>query len=240
MWKTHRSLSRFGTTVVATGFAVLADAGCSDECSVDETFDPVIDPSAFVATIDHPYLPLIPGTVATYEGEVETIVVTVTSEKRTILGVPCTVVHDVAMIDGEVIEDTYDWYAQDRYGNVWYFGEDTKELENGRVVSTEGSWEAGVRGAKPGIVMQANPVPGVPYQQEYFACHAEDRAEVTAIGVSETVPYGSFAGCVRTHDYTPLEPDQNEQKTYCEGIGLVSEDDLMTGERTELVALTTN
>jgi hypothetical protein len=119
-------------------------------------------------------------------------------------------------------------------------GEDTKEYENGKVVSTEGSWEAGVDGAKPGIVMHAvQPPKGEPYRQEYLACVAEDYAEVAATGESVSVPFGDYTDCIKTHEYTPLEPDVNEFKTYCAGVGLVLDAVAANGDRVELTDMTT-
>src|SRR5687768_15919643 len=131
------------------------------------SYYPDIDPAAFVSVIDNPYLPLEPGTTLVYEGrsdgERELIVVTVTDQTKEILGVTATVVRDRVFVNSELAEDTFDWYAQDRHGNVWYLGEDTKEYEEGKVVTTEGSWEAGVDGAQPGIIMLADPQPGDRY-----------------------------------------------------------------------------
>jgi hypothetical protein len=169
--------------ILAMGLAALATAcssGGDDSCVVDTTYAPVITPGNFVAAVDNQLYPLVPGTVTTFEGGGEVITVTVTSTPKTVLGVNCVEVRDTVTVDGEVTEDTLDWYAQDRDGNVWYFGEDTKEYEGGVVVSTAGSWEAGVNGAKPGIVMKASPVVGVTYRQEYLACEAEDHADVLA------------------------------------------------------------
>jgi hypothetical protein len=150
------------------------------------------------------------------------------------------VVHDVVSINSQVIEDTYDWYAQDTAGNVWYFGEDTKEYENGVLVSTEGSWEAGVDGAKPGIVMYAiQPALGLPYRQEYYVCEAEDMAEVVSLSEAVVVQYGNFNDCLKTREFTPLEPDVNEYKYYAQGIGMVLEVDVASGARTELIQVTT-
>jgi hypothetical protein len=206
-------------------------------CPVDESYDPVIDPSMFVATIDNPYFPLIPGTVyRSKEGADNTVEVTVTSEKKSILGVPCTVVHDVVRENGEIIEDTFDWYAQDTSGAVWYFGEDTKELEGGVVVTTEGSWEAGVDGAKPGLIMPASPALGDRWRQEYYACHAEDEASLVSTTASVTVPAGSFENCRKTLETTRLEPAVREEKYYCAGVGVVLSIDLQTGEREELLS----
>jgi hypothetical protein len=219
----------------------LAACGSSDECTVDETYDPSIDPADFTnsTTIDNPLLPLVPGTTYSYVGGDESIEVTVTDDTKVILGVSCVVVRDTVTLDGEVVEDTLDWYAQDNDGNVWYMGEDTEEYEDGVVVSTEGSWEAGVDGAKPGIVMHANQPPvGEPYQQEYYACEAEDQAEVVSLDEAVTVPFGQYDNCLQTRELTPLEPDVNEYKYYCPDVGLVLEVDIASGDRTELTQVT--
>ena len=237
-------MRRTGRRVITVLVVALAGAGAhgcgGHECVVDATYAPVIDPAMFTSStsIDNPLLPLAPGTIYTYEGAGETIVVTVTSQTKVILGVSCVVVRDTVTVAGEVIEDTYDWFAQDDAGNVWYFGEDTKEYEGGAVVSTEGSWEAGVDGAQPGIVMHGTPPAlGIPYRQEYLACEAEDMAEVVDLDASVTVPYGAYTGCRQTREFTPLEADVNEHKYYCPGVGLVLEVDVATGDRVELTAV---
>lgn len=207
-------------------------------CTVDTTYDPTIAPASFVADVDNPLYPLVPGTKFVYENGDETVEVTVTANKKTILGVSCTEVHDVASVAGEVIEDTLDWFAQDQDGAVWYFGEDTKEMSGGMVTSTHGSWEAGVDGAKPGIVVPAAPKVGDTYRQEYYACEAEDMGEVLALDATAMVKAGSYTGCLKTHDFTPLEPDINEEKYYCPGVGLVLSVDVVTGEREELASVT--
>ena len=223
--------------VILIGLGAVGACG-GDECEVDMTYDPPIDPAHFVTTIDNPLLPWTPGTTTVYEGN-ETVTVTVTSETKVILGVTAVVVRDVVTEDGEVIEDTFDWYAQDDEGNVWYLGEDTKELDGGEVVSTEGSWEAGVDGAKAGIVMHAvQPPAGEPYRQEYYPCVAEDMAEVVEENVAVTVTAGSYTGCLKTREFTPLESDVNEYKTFCPGVGLVLEEDVSGGGSNELVSIT--
>jgi hypothetical protein len=192
-----------------------------------EPYAPVIDPENFVDVIDNPYLPLQPGTTLAYEGisegERETTEVTVTQKTKVVMGVNTTVVRDQVFVDGELAEDTFDWYAQDRQGNVWYFGEDSREIENGKVVSTEGSWEAGVDGAKPGIVMLGEPRVGDAYRQEFYRGEAEDQARVLALGESMTVPYGSFDQVLVTEDRNPLEPRLLENKFYAPGVGVVLE-----------------
>jgi hypothetical protein len=200
-----------------------------------------LDPGNFVSKVDNPYFPLTPGTTFTYRGETEGVptrdVMTVTYDTKVILGVTTTVVHDQAYEDGVLAEDTFDWYAQDKAGNVWYFGEDTKELdENGNVISTEGSWEAGVNGAEPGIVMEANPKKGDKYQQEFAADVAEDMAQVIGFVDSFCVSYGCFNNVLVTKEWTPLEKGVVENKYYAKGVGFIFGVMVKGGdEQTELV-----
>jgi hypothetical protein len=202
---------------------------------------PPIDPSDFVSEVTNPYFPLEPGTTFIYEGESEGVPtrdeMTVTNQTKVILGVTTTVVHDLAYQDGVLIEDTYDWFAQDVDGNVWYFGEDTKELdENGNVISTEGSWEAGVAGAQPGIIMLADPKKGDKYQQELAADVAEDMAQVIGFEDSFCVQYGCFENVLVTKEWTPLERGVVEHKYYAEGVGFIFSEMVKGGEeQTELV-----
>ena len=201
-------------------------------------YNPTINPAEFVAAVDNPYFPLVPGTTFTYRSADEDIVVTVTHDTKVILGVSCTVVHDVVSEDGELKEDTFDWYAQDRDGNVWYFGEYTEAHENGQV-STEGSWEAGVDGAKPGIVVLADPQVGDAYRQEYAPGVAEDRGEVLSRTESVTVEFGSFDNCLKTKDFTNLDPGNVENKVYCPNVGQVLTVAVPGDtEREELVSIT--
>ena len=124
-------------------------------------------------------------------------------------------------VDGELIEDTDDWYAQDKEGNMWYFGEDSREIEDGEVVSTAGSWEAGVDGALPGLIMLANPIPGIWYRQEYYAGEAEDVGQVLSLYESVSVTYGQFNNCLQTAEWSLLEPGIVENKFYAAGVGLL-------------------
>ena len=187
----------------------------------------VLDPARFAGVaIDHPFWPMTPGSRWVYresdvDGTEQRVEVTVTGETREILGITATVVHDVVTQDGEIVEDTLDWYAQDDQGNLWYLGEDTKELEHGEVVTTAGSWEAGVDGAQPGILLPADPQPGMTYRQEYYAGEAEDAAEVLSVSERVAVPAGSFEGVLQTRDYTPLDTTLEEHKFYARGIGPV-------------------
>jgi hypothetical protein len=156
--------------------------------------------------------------------------VTVTDNTKDILGISATVVRDQVFVDGKLAEDTLDWYAQDRQGNVWYMGEDTKEYEDGKVVSTEGSWEAGVDGAQAGVIMPAQPEIGLTYRQEYYEGEAEDLAKAVALDETVEVPAGFFIGVLVTEDWTPLEPKLLERKYYAPGIGVVFERLIKGGE----------
>jgi hypothetical protein len=184
-----------------------------------------LDPADFVAEIDNPYWPMQPGSRWVYReterGSVQRVEVTVTDETKVVDGITTTVVHDVVTEDGEPVEDTYDWYAQDRDGNVWYLGEATEEYEDGKVVSTEGSWEAGVDGAQAGVIVPATPEVGMTYRQEYAEGEAEDTATVLSVSERAEVPFGSFEDVLLTKDSTPLEPAILEYKLYARGIGPV-------------------
>jgi hypothetical protein len=206
-------------------------------------YHPEIDPENFVDYIDNPYLPMVPGTTFIYEAETEDgterIEVYVTHETREILGVECTVVRDTVTLDGELIEDTFDWFAQDVEGNVWYFGELSMEYEDGELVGLEGSWEAGEDGAKPGIIMLSDPQVGEYYRQEFALGEAEDIGGVLSLTETATVPYGVFMNCLMTEDFTAIEPDDLENKFYATDVGLVLEVNPESGERVELVDITT-
>ncbi|UCH89354.1 MAG: hypothetical protein JSV49_01520 [Thermoplasmata archaeon] len=191
-------------------------------------YEPFIDPNNFVDYIDNKYLPYKPGTTLYYEGMSEDekveIKITVTNETRVVMGVRFIVVRDTEHIDGELEEDTHDWFAQDIYGNVWYFGEDSKEYEDGELSSTAGSWESGVDGALPGIIMFGNPLASVSYRQEYYKGEAEDMAEIIGLNETKTVSYGEFDNVLKTREWTPLEPDVEEHKYYAPGIGVIYEE----------------
>lgn len=200
-------------------------------------------PAEFTADVTNPWFPLEPGTRWTYretteDGEDLRVVVTATSETRRIAnGVTARVVRDTVTLDGEIIEDTLDWYAQDAAGTVWYLGEDTAEFEDGKISTREGSFEAGVDGAQAGVIMPAEPAVGLAYRQEHYEGEAEDRGEVLALGQVARVPAGSYDDLVQTADTTPLEPDVLEHKYYAEGIGLVLTVDKEAGGREELLSV---
>lgn len=206
-------------------------------------YNPGIDPANFVRDITNPYLALPVGTTRIYEGTNEDgkpyrTELEVTSDTKTIMGVTTTVLRDRAYLEDELVEDTLDWVAQDRDGTVWYFGEESKELQNGRVVSTEGSWEAGKDGAKAGIIMLASPRVGDTYRQEYLKGEAEGAAEVLSVAASVSIRQGAYQDCVQIKEWAPDEPSVVEHKFYClDARGLVLTE-LVSGEsgRTELVS----
>ena len=189
-------------------------------------YAPVIDPAKFVTRIDNPYFPLQPGRTFVYEGKTEVgnehDEVYVSRDTKVIVGVTCVVVTDTVTVDGKLEELTIDWYAQDKQGNVWYFGEDAKAYDKDNVISTHGSWEAGVNGAKPGIVMPVNPQPGDPYRQEYYKGEAEDMAQVLRVTGSISVPYGSYTNVLITKEWSAIEPQLViENKYYARGVGFI-------------------
>jgi hypothetical protein len=185
-----------------------------------------LDPAQFTTRIDNRYWPMTPGSRWIYrqvegKGSPQRVVVTVTDKTKTIIGIQARVVHDVVTDEGQLVEDTYDWYAQDATGNIWYLGEDTKEYDNGKLATTEGSWQAGVDGAQPGILLPAEPKWAMAYRQEYYKGQAEDAAQVLSLDMRAKVPAGRFGHLLVTKEYTPLEPDLVEHKFYAPGVGPV-------------------
>src|ERR1051325_529967 len=188
-------------------------------------FAVTVDPANFVGEITNQYMPLIPGTIYVYKGTEDNKpglnLTTVSRATKQIMGVNVTTVHDRVYLNKKLAEDTLDWYAQDKQGNVWYFGEDSKEIQNGQVTSTEGSWQAGVNGALPGIVMEAHPKRGDKYVQEHAGKTAHDQAAVLSLRQTAAVPFGAFTRVLQTKEFSPLEPGIVEQKFYARGIGFV-------------------
>ena len=230
-----------GAAAVVVAVLLLAGCGDDDTTTADATttteaptepvidpgdggdYAPELDPSDFVEGIDNPYLPLSPGARWVYEGEddgeAERVEVEVLDETREIEGITATVVRDTVYVDGELAEDTYDWYAQDKDGNVWYLGEDTHEYEEGVAVNAAGAWEYGTDGALPGIVMLAQPQAGDAYRQELYAGEAEDMGEVLEVGATEEIGLGAYEDVLVTEDWTPLEPEVIEEKAYAPALG---------------------
>jgi hypothetical protein len=189
----------------------------------------MIDPANFVAMIDNPYLPFTPGTTLVYKGVMkngttpQTDTVFVTNRTRRILGIDCTVVRDTVTSRGRPVERTFDWYAQDRDGNVWYMGEQTQELMHGTFGKMIDSGPAGQDGAQPGIIMEGNPTPGDSYWQFHWPGHALDKGTVLRSDVAVTVPYGTFGNTLLTQEQSPLEPGIRDWKWSAPGIGYVEE-----------------
>lgn len=227
--------------VVLTLFGCAAEESGVPGALTDGDYRVDLDPTEFGAVIDNLYLPLPVGSRRVYENQtadgLERVIVEVLPETRDVMGIAATVVRDTVTLDGQVVEDTLDWFAQDAQGNVWYLGEEVGTYENGVLVTHHGSWEAGVDGARPGIVMYADPTAhvGKPYRQEYYPGEAEDMAEVVDMTESATTPAGTFDNLLRTLETTPLEPNQREHKYYAQGVGLVQEVDLVSGEVLQLV-----
>jgi hypothetical protein len=199
-----------------------AESGGKGRSGLPRGSEPVaLDPSDFTTRIDNPHFPLAAGSRWVYREGGQRIEVNVTNDTREIEGITTRVVHDVVRENGKIVEDTHDWYAQDAAGNVWYLGEATTEYERGKPKTTEGSWEAGVDGAQPGIIMPAEPAVGQSYRQEYYKGHAEDRARVITLDAQVKVPAGRFDDALETEDTSPLGKRTIEHKYYAEGTGLV-------------------
>jgi len=221
----------FAPVVLAIGLVALS----SSAVDAGPVVTPAFDPANFTDPVQNPWFPLVTGTTYFYEAHdtdgLARTEVSVTSERKLIEGVQAIVVHDVVWLDVDggptvLVEDTFDRYAPDNFGNVWYLGESTVEYlydENWNLTgtTTEGSWEAGVDGAQPGFIMPANPRPGVAYRQEFLPGVAEDLARVERLNGRVTVPYGTFSNALVTKEWTPLEPGAVERKYYVAGLGLV-------------------
>jgi len=214
--------------VLALGaFGATSSGKATRDSRLPQGSEPVkLDPKDFSINIDNRYWPMRPGTRWVYKetegGANQRVVVTVTRQtKRVAAGVTARVIHDRVTEGKRLIEDTYDWFAQDKGGNIWYLGENTKEYERGGKVSTKGSWEAGVRGAQAGIALPARPRAGMTYRQEFFRGEAEDRARVLSLDEKVEVPFGFYKRTLMTKDYTPLEPRLLEHKFYAKGVGPV-------------------
>jgi hypothetical protein len=243
----HRTIAGIGVALLTVAGVWQTGIASAGTCPVTlpQGSEPVtLDQADFLDRIDNPFLPFLPGSRWIYretdtEGARQRVKVTVTDRTRTIEGIDATVVHDKVTERGALVENTFDWYAQDACGNVWYLGENTKEYEDGEVVSTEGSWEHGVAGAMAGVVMPADPQVGLEYRQEYYGGEAEDRGEIASLDEQAQVPFGHFRDVLMTRDTTPLHPRVLEYKFYAEGIGVVLALGISGGsDREELVRFT--
>ncbi|MFL5931128.1 MAG: hypothetical protein ACJ75P_07720 [Gaiellaceae bacterium] len=227
------------TLVLLAALITAACGGSGESSSLPQGRETVkLDPGDFSAEIDNPYWPMRPGSRWVYReldpDGAKRVEVTVLDRTEAIEGIEACVVHDVVSEGGKVVEDTYDWYAQDGDGNVWYVGEDTKEYEDGKV-SAKGSWKAGVDGAQAGIALPGTPEVGQDYRQEYYAGEAEDMGRVLSLDEWVDVPAGTYRPVLMTKDWTPLEPDALEHKFYAKGIGPVLTVSVAGPGREELV-----
>ena len=221
----------------ALGLTACGDDESSSTSALPQGSETVeLDPADFTTEIDNPYWPMSPGSRWVYRetdtaGTEQRVVVEVTGRTKTIAnGVEAAVVRDTVTENGQPVEVTDDWYAQDSDGNLWYMGEDTAEYENGKVATRAGSFEAGVDGAQAGIIMPADPQPGMEYREEYYKGQAEDKAVIVAVGDDQVqVPAGHFSDLVLTRNLTPLEPRVEEMKFYARGVGPVLEAGLSGG-----------
>jgi hypothetical protein len=225
--------------VTAGGLAVAAH----NPAPITKPYNPDIDPANFGGSIDNPYLPLKPGTVFTYRGvgddgtTRELNIVRVTHRKKRIMGIDAVVVLDKVWAAGKPEERTFDWYAQDRDGNVWYMGENSFDWEHGHWVRNDGSWTAGVGNGKPGVIMLAHPRRGDAYRQEYSPGHAVDQAKVLGDGGAVDTPFRSFSHTLLTREYSTLDR-QYEKKWYVRGVGVIQEDAVTKSkEHSELVSV---
>lgn len=228
-------------TLAATASAL---TGCGSASAGAPALPPELPPARdFARVVDNPWFPLRPGTMLISKGEDEGVPATdvfrVTHRTRRILGIRATVIDDRVYKRGRLAERTHDWYAQDGAGNVWYLGEKTATLKrNGQVESTEGSWRAGVHGARAGIFMPAHPSAGDGGWQEYYRGHAQDRYRILRLGTTVRTPAVSSHRAMLVRETTPLEPGVVDHKLYVRGIGTVREATVKGGnERYELVSV---
>lgn len=183
----------------------------------------------------NPYFPLTPGLVLRYRGTDGPAKfrerVAITRRTKTINGVEAVVVRDVLRrADGTVAEATRDWYADDDSGNVWYLGEATATYDrHGHINSREGSWQAGVKGARAGLIMPSAPKPTDAYRQEYWQGHAEDQAWIVQNDAIVTVPRGTHHHVVRSYEWSRLEKANVSVKFYARGLGIIAEHDVSGG-----------
>jgi len=233
------------TAGAASTPSIAPAASASSLAPIHGAYHPAIEPANFVPTVDNRYLPFKPGTGLHYQGVAEdgttpqTDDEVVTHQRKRVMGVNATVVRDVVSERGKPIEKTFDWYAQDKQGNVWYMGEDAREVHHGKFVKAPDSWQAGVDGAQPGIIMPGDPQPGDAYRQEYYPGHALDQARVVGPKGTVNVPAGAYKRPLVTLETSALEPGAAEQKFNAPGVGVVKEQVVKGNhERFELVSIT--
>lgn len=210
-----------------------------------EEYNPVINPADFSDKVTNQFFTLPRGRVLTYEAQTEEglekveirILYDTKLDTKIVMGVKTLTYWDRVWLNGELIEDTRDYLAQDKAGNVWYFGEEVFNYEHGRLKDKAGSWIAGENGALPGIWIKSDNQVGDSYRQEYLKGEAEDMRDVVAVNQTVTTKLGTFEGCVKMYDWTPLDKDSKEHKYYCPPVGaMVLEEHLVHGDRMELVS----
>ena len=230
----------FAKTHLTATCALLAGLVAFGSTSVvADTYNPVINPAHFTSIIDNPFFTMPVGKKMIFEKRtdegLERIEITITGEKRNIMGVDTFEYLDREFLNGELVEETKDYIAQDKDGNVWYFGEDVANYENGKFKDHAGAWIAGVDGAKPGYWIKARHVVGDEYRQEFYKGEAEDMVKVVAVGLTVKTGLGTYKNCTKTYDWTPLDPESKEHKYYCPSAGgLVLVENITDGERIEL------
>ena len=212
-------------TTAAVTAAVGAFAIGSWPLGTEVTYDVPFDPRNFGHPINNKYFAIRPGTTLRYEKKTRSggirVEIEMTGETRQVMGVTVTGVRDREWVNDQLIEDTTDWYAQDKDGNVWYFGETVANYKDGRLISNDGSWGAGVNDARPGIVMPADPKVGQTYRQEYYKDEAEDMGTVLAIGRTVAIPHGVYDDCIQIRDWSRLEWG-GDHKYFCSGVGFLA------------------
>jgi len=215
-------------------------SGTPSQAEEGKVYTMPFDAANFEEPAENPWFPLKTGMTWEYreideEGEEEArVYFEVTKATKTILGVSCLVVNDRVYEEKKLVEDTLDYFAADRFGNIWYFGEDSRDYERGNVVSVEGSWLAGAEGAMPGLFLAAEPKVGMVFAQEVSPGQAEDMGEIVAVDTYVKVRAGKFEDCLKIKEWNPLEPGVTEYKYYARGTGVVLEEEPMEKVRVEL------
>jgi hypothetical protein len=207
--------------------------------SASDTYTVAIVPSDFVPRVTNRYFSLEPGTRYLFKDATgnERIEIAVTDDRKNIMGVTATVVQVKEWKRNTLVEETRDWYAQDKTGTVWYFGEAVDNYKDGKLDNHKGSWEAGVDGAMPGIIMPGEPEVGQTYRQEYYKERAEDMGTIVALDAKVSVPFGKFENCLKVRDWSRIEAG-NEHKYYCPATGfLTMEESIEGGDKVELVEI---
>ncbi len=203
--------------------AVSATLLAASAAHSEEAYKAEINPADFTMNIDNPLFNLPPGKLMVYEAKtedgLERVEIRIRKDTRKIMGVDTLIYNDRVFVEGELVEETNDYLAQDKGGNVWYFGEAVDNYENGKFLDHKGGWIAGEDGALPGIWIKGKQVVGDSYRMEYYKDKAEDMAKVMEIGVTVKVAAGTFENCTKVYEWTPLEPDAKEYKYYCPDVG---------------------